>query len=50
MLENDKYYFYCGFRFILNLAIEEEGIIVSNDQYRDLHGERESYKDVVTKQ
>ncbi|GFS05825.1 NEDD4-binding protein 1 [Elysia marginata] len=35
-------------RFILNLAVEEEGVIVSNDQYRDLQDERASYKDVVT--
>ncbi|RUS71203.1 hypothetical protein EGW08_021039 [Elysia chlorotica] len=34
-------------RFILNLAVEEEGIIVSNDQYRDLVGERACYQDVV---
>ncbi|RUS71204.1 hypothetical protein EGW08_021040, partial [Elysia chlorotica] len=35
-------------RFMLNLAVEEEGIIVSNDRFRDLVKERDSYQDVVT--
>ncbi|GFO25340.1 nedd4-binding protein 1 [Plakobranchus ocellatus] len=36
-------------RFILNLAVAEEGIVVSNDQYRDLQMERQSYHEVSTK-
>ncbi|CAG5128879.1 unnamed protein product, partial [Candidula unifasciata] len=34
-------------RFILNLAEKEDGVIVSNDQFRDLCKERASYQNIV---
>ncbi|BFZ12769.1 hypothetical protein BsWGS_15809 [Bradybaena similaris] len=34
-------------RFILNLAEKEDGIVVSNDQFRDLCPERASYQNIV---
>lgn len=36
-------------RFILSLAEREDGIIVSNDQYRDLMQEKPSWKEIVEK-
>ncbi|CAE1256213.1 ZC3H12 [Acanthosepion pharaonis] len=36
-------------RFILSLAEREDGIIVSNDQYRDLMQEKASWKEIVEK-
>ncbi|KAH3889128.1 uncharacterized protein LOC127848938 [Dreissena polymorpha] len=34
-------------RYILNLAVDTDGIVVSNDNYRDLMSENEKYKKVV---
>ncbi|BFZ10213.1 hypothetical protein BsWGS_13252 [Bradybaena similaris] len=34
-------------RYILNLAVETDGIVVSNDVYRDLVSEREDFRRVV---
>ncbi|XP_059163512.1 NEDD4-binding protein 1-like [Physella acuta] len=34
-------------RYILNLAEKEDGIVVSNDQFRDLCQERESYYNII---
>lgn len=34
-------------RYILKLAVETDGIVVSNDNYRDLIGENEQFKKVV---
>lgn len=34
-------------RFVLNLASENEGVVVSNDNYRDLVAEKAAYKRVV---
>ena len=34
-------------RFILKLAVETDGIVVSNDVYRDLVNEREAFRQVV---
>lgn len=31
-------------RFIVKLAFESDGIVVSNDTYRDLQGERQEWK------
>lgn len=41
--------FYSLCRFILSLAEREDGIIVSNDQYRDLMQEKASWKEIVEK-
>lgn len=34
-------------RYILKLAVETDGIVVSNDNYRDLMGENDKFKKVV---
>lgn len=34
-------------RYILKLAVETDGIVVSNDNYRDLIGENDQFKKVV---
>lgn len=34
-------------RFIVKLANESEGVIVSNDTYRDLQGERPEWKKCI---
>ena len=34
-------------RYILKLAVETDGIVVSNDNYRDLIGEKEEFKKVI---
>lgn len=34
-------------RYILKLAVETDGIVVSNDVYRDLVNEREDFRQVV---
>lgn len=31
-------------RFIVKLAFESDGVVVSNDTYRDLQGERQEWK------
>ena len=38
---------YLFFRFILNLASENGGIVVSNDHYRELINEKKEYKKVI---
>ncbi|ESO89198.1 hypothetical protein LOTGIDRAFT_92934, partial [Lottia gigantea] len=37
-------------RFILDLAHDKNGIVVSNDNYRDLHNEKTQYKKVAEEQ
>jgi ribonuclease ZC3H12 len=34
-------------RYILKLAVDTDGIVVSNDNYRDLIGENDQFKKVV---
>jgi len=37
----------CIHRFMLDLAIETEGVIVTNDNYRDLYAEKYKYRSVI---
>ena len=37
----------CICRFMLDLAIHTEGVIVTNDNYRDLYAERSQYRSVI---
>ena len=39
---------FCVDRFVLNLALAEDAIVVSNDQFRDLYTEAK-YKDLIEK-
>lgn len=34
-------------RYILNLAVEEDAVVVSNDQYREFVYEKATYKHII---
>lgn len=41
-------YYYC-YRYIVQCAAEHDGIIVSNDNYRDLHAENPNWRQTIDK-